>query len=168
MFHVLLCYSAFSDAQTNHKNKNLTIKTSELNTQFTHLNIGKHQNMYFFGNRNLPFLWPINSIVIGSSCCNTVPVTHLNTASVLVSGFWKRESYFVYDNHLKQNGGCFVSIRLSWKNFQNFSGYIGWRLTMNNKSEPEGRRDADQSRKPRTQLQKNSEFFEKLEQIEQK
>lgn len=39
---------------------------------------------------------------------------------------------------------------------------------MNNKSEPEGRRDADQSRKPRTQLQKNSEFFEKLEQLEQK
>ena len=39
---------------------------------------------------------------------------------------------------------------------------------MNNKSEPEERRDADQSRKPRTQLQKNSEFFEKLEQIDQK
>jgi len=165
MFHVLLCYSAFSDGQTNHKNKNLTIKTSKLNIQFTHWNVEKDQKMYFFGNRNLPFLWPIKSIVIGRSCCNTVPVTHLNTASVLVSGFWKRVSYFVYGNNFKQNGGCFVSARLSWKNF---GGYIGWRLTMNNKSEPEGRRDADQSRKPRTQLQKNSEFFEKLEQIEQK
>lgn len=39
---------------------------------------------------------------------------------------------------------------------------------MNNSAEPEGRRDAEQSRKPRTQQQKNSEFFEKLEQLEQK
>ena len=87
MFHVLLCYSAFSDGQTNHKKTNLTIQTSKLNVQSAHLNEGKDQKMYFFGKRNLPFLWPIKSIVIGSNCCNTVPVTHLNTASVLVSGF---------------------------------------------------------------------------------
>ena len=61
--------------------------------------------------------------------------------------------------------GVLGQFGFSWKNF---SGYIGWRLTMNNKSEPEGRRDTDQPRKPRTQLQKNSEFFEKLEQLEQK
>ncbi|KAJ7348751.1 hypothetical protein OS493_039277 [Desmophyllum pertusum] len=39
---------------------------------------------------------------------------------------------------------------------------------MNNRAEPEGRSDADHARKPRTQQQKNSEFVDKLEQLEQK
>lgn len=39
---------------------------------------------------------------------------------------------------------------------------------MNNRVEAEGRSDSAQSWKPRTQQQKNSDFFEKLEQLEQK
>ncbi|RMX58149.1 hypothetical protein pdam_00000202 [Pocillopora damicornis] len=39
---------------------------------------------------------------------------------------------------------------------------------MNNRTEPEGSSDADKSRKPRTQQQKNSEFFATLEQLEQR
>ena len=42
-------------------------------------------------------------------------------------------------------------------------------FTMNNRAETEtGHSDPSQSWKPRTQQQKNSEFFDKLEQFEQK
>lgn len=39
---------------------------------------------------------------------------------------------------------------------------------MNNRADSGGGNDLGHSRKPKTQQQKNSEFFEKLEQLEQK
>lgn len=56
MFHVLLCYSAFSDGQTNHMEKNLIIKTSLLNIQSTHLNVEKDQKMYFLAKETHHFV----------------------------------------------------------------------------------------------------------------
>lgn len=163
MFHVLLCYSAFSDGQTNHMEKKFTIKTSLLNIQFTRLKVKKDQKMHFFGKRNSPFCGRSNQM--GSNCCDTVPVAHViqRVCWSVDLGIECRTLYMV--TILIKMAGVLGQFGFSWKNF---SGYIGWRLTMNNKSEPEGRRDTDQPRKPRTQLQKNSEFFEKLEQLEQK
>ena len=89
--------------------KNLTIKTSLLNVQSTHSNVEKDQEMYFFGKRNLPFCGRSNQM--GNNCCDTVPVAHVNTASVLVSGSWDC-MYFIYGNNFNQNGGCFGTSRL--------------------------------------------------------
>lgn len=139
---------------------------SQLNIQFTHLHVEKTKKKYFFWQKKLTIFVADPNQMIGSNCCSKVPVTHLNTeySECWSVDFEKECPTWYMVNNFKQNGGCFsVS-----STFMNFRSYIGWRLTMNNKSEPEGRRDADQSRKPRTQLQKNSEFFEKLEQLEQK
>lgn len=47
---------------------------SNLDIQSTHLNVEKTTKSILFGKRNLPFLSPIKSNVIGSNCCNAVPV----------------------------------------------------------------------------------------------
>lgn len=73
-----------------------TFKRPPQNILSTYLTSGKKKTKVFFGQKNLPFLWPIKSNVIGSNCCDTISWTQTNTASVLVSGFHKRGKYFIY------------------------------------------------------------------------
>lgn len=68
---------------------------SQLNIQLTHLNVEKIKK-YFFWQKKLTIFVADPNQMIGSNCCNKVPVTHLNTANVLVSGFQKRVSYLIY------------------------------------------------------------------------
>lgn len=86
-FTCLICYAAFSDGKTNHKKINSAIRMSQLNIQFTHLHVEKTKKKYFFWQKKLTIFVADPNQMIGSNCCNKVPVTHLNTVNVLVSGF---------------------------------------------------------------------------------